>query len=257
MAPFNAITLEKNAVKREKNERRRGQKPVCTSQLWAQTVWLDAKVTLYDGRVVFVLGERTWNFDGALLESTKRALGKLSTRPLGREEHQRLGARKQQWGLWHECASLENLPGADLRSRLVLESLMCAPLAPSPAREWAALPAREQLALGRELQNPLFPTPTRDLASWVGRNREHTFWRRTLEFPVVLACRLGFEGDAMPLANGPLALSQVELIALVDEGSPTRARQIAEFWSAAPWNWPDARPLGLFLQPGSGSTCSV
>ena len=44
MASFNAISLEQNALKRAKIERRRGPKPVRAALLWAQTAWLDGRV---------------------------------------------------------------------------------------------------------------------------------------------------------------------------------------------------------------------
>jgi len=255
MARFNAILLEQNALKREKIERRRGPKPVRASLLWAQTQWLESPVALCEGRVCFASNGRSWNFDGALLESTKRALDKLSYRSLPRDESERLANRKRKWAWWRECASLENLEFADLRARLVLESLLTMLLDPSPAREVAALPLPVQAALLRELEGEFFPPATRELARWVSRNRDTCFWRENPDFPVHLACRLGFEGDAMPpvLCGEGFALDSPALASLLETREPERVREIAEFWANARWEWPCVRSLCLPLKTKEAS----
>lgn len=259
MASYNAITLEQRAIKREKIERRRGPKPVRTSLLWAQTSWLEAKVALCDGRVVFQSDTRTWNFDGDLLERTGRALDKLTLRPLCALESARLRTRRRQWVLWNECASLENLTGADLRARLVLESLLDAPLTPSAAREFCRLPLRQQNALLQELQSDYWATRTHEFMRWIARNRAHRFWQENSGFPVGLVSRLGFEGDVMSTllqGQGELLLSQDELVALLETHSAERVRQIAQFWSEARWEWPSVRPLCVQLRHDSAGKLS-
>jgi len=255
MARFNAILLEQNALKREKIERRRGPKPVRASLLWARTQWLELPIALCEGHVCFASDGRSWNFDGALLESTKRALDKLSFRPLSRDEGERLANRKRKWAWWRECASLENLESADLRARFVLESLLVWPLHPSPAREVAALPLRVQAALLRELEGEFFPPATRELARWVSRNKDNCFWRENFDFPIHLACRLEFEGDAMPpiLGGEGLALDVSALAPLLETREPERAREIAQFWANARWEWPCVRSLCLPLKTKEAS----
>ncbi|RYX81624.1 hypothetical protein EON83_23160 [bacterium] len=256
MAYFNAITLEQNAIKREKIERRRGPKPVRTSLLWAQTIWLEANIALSDGRVVFQSDAHTWNFDGALLEKTKRALDKLAFRSLSRGETERLEARRLKLALWSECASLEHIASADLRSRFVLESLLNAPLTISAARELARLPLSRQSSLLRELEGEFSPAQTRNLAHWVARNRNHDFWRRNTDFPVNLACRLGFEGDTMPALFqnvGPLSLDIAAIVSLLEEHTPQRTLEIVHFWSQAHWQWPSTRHLRRYLKPSASA----
>ncbi|BCM94073.1 hypothetical protein IAD21_05970 [Abditibacteriota bacterium] len=246
MARFNVITLEQNALKREKIERRRGPKPVRTSLLWAQTAWLEGTIALQDGRLVFQNESHQWNFDGALLENTKRALDKLAFRALSCIENERLIARRRKLALWRECASLENLATAELPARLVLESLLVAPLISSAAREIATLSGHAQNVFIREMEGEIFPTATHNLARWIVRNRGFEFWQRNSDFPVNLACRLGFEGNLMPAIfqnRGELALRIEDIVVLVETRDPRDARQIAEFWCEARWQWADARSI--------------